>query len=116
MFVVRLVYVMDVVVCAAVGAWHRLRVVSRRRAVGIRRVVISAAYNYVGWGRNIFCTCSFATVVFWVNWVLQVGMVVGVRYGMCCGPDADGRGCWYLVFVIVSFVTKGFSCFLTIER
>ena len=53
-FVVRPFYIMFVVVCDTVGALHRSRVVSRRGAIAIWRVVVSTCYRYVCWGRNSF--------------------------------------------------------------
>ena len=54
MFVVCPVDITFVVVCETVGALQRSRVVSRRGAVGIRRVVVSTVYYYVGWSLSTF--------------------------------------------------------------
>ncbi len=53
------VYIIFVVVCAAVGVVHRSRVVSRRGAVGIRKDGVSVVCCYVGWRRGIFCWYVF---------------------------------------------------------
>jgi hypothetical protein len=47
----RRVYIIFVVVCAAVGVVQRSRVVSRRAAVGIRKDGVSVVCCYVGWRR-----------------------------------------------------------------
>ena len=59
MVIGRLVYIFFAVVRATVGAVHRSRVVSQRRAVSIRGAVIYALCCFVGWGRGISCWYVF---------------------------------------------------------
>jgi hypothetical protein len=59
MVVVRLVYIIILMVCVAVGAVHRSRIVSQRGAVGIREGDVTTVYCYVGWGRDSFCWYVF---------------------------------------------------------
>jgi hypothetical protein len=54
MFVIRPIYIMFVMVCAAVGTLHRSRVVTRGETIDIRRVVVSTLGFFVAWGRGSF--------------------------------------------------------------
>jgi hypothetical protein len=66
--VVRRVYIIFVVPCAAVSEVHRSRDVSRLEFVGIRNDGVTSVCCYVGWRRGIFfCTYLFLTVVFCCN-------------------------------------------------
>ena len=53
--VVMSVYIFLVGVCGTVSTLHRSRVGWWRGVVGIQRGIFVAVFQYVGWGRSIFC-------------------------------------------------------------